>query len=448
MTTIAPHRPLIGPPQRHPFEHALRFGYDPLCFLEELDAFGELPFFRFGRRGAVLVNTPEAVQQVLVTDAARFRKGLFSQDAKRFFLGDGLLVSSGAFHRSQRRRMTPSFSRKRVPDYAAAMVNEARSLSESWQSGMVIDVERTMMRLTLAIAGDTLLGVDLRPRADRIGVSLADVTNLTYRIGNPMQFPLGPLPLHSNWRFTRGYHRLHWAVWRIVRERLAKGEADDLLSLLLHGKDDEGQTLTLKQVQDEVMTLLLAAHDTTAAALAWTWHLLAQHPEAEARLHDEVDSVLGDGPVSAERLPRLPYTRAVLSESMRIYPPVYLTDREALEDVPVGGAIIPKKTQLIVSAYAVQRSERWWPEPLAFKPERWLPGDAAYAERPKYAYFPFGGGPRVCIGEHFAWMEIMLALATLARQWRLERVPERPVTIHPRITLSTERGMWMRVKRR
>lgn len=445
MTTTPRH----GPPQRHPFEHALRFGYSPLSFIEELNAWGELPRFRFGPRGAVLINTPDAAQQVLVSKQEHFRKGLFSREARRFFLGNGLLVSDGAFHRSQRKRMTPAFSRKRVPDYAEAMVNEAEALSRQWRPGEVVDIERAMMRITLAIAGDTLLGVDLRPQADRIGQSLADVTNLTYRIGNPMQYPLGPLPLHSNWRFTRGYHRLHWAVWRIVRKRLEAGEANDLLALLLHQRPgDDAPALTRKQVQDEVMTLLLAAHDTTAAALSWTWWLLAQNPAAEARLHAEVDAVLGDGPVSADSLPHLPFTRAVLSESMRIYPPVYLTDREAIEAVEICGETIPRRTQLIVSAYAVHRSARWWPEPLAFKPERWLPDADTPCERPRYAYFPFGGGPRVCIGEHFAWMEIMLVLATLARRWRLEALPQRPVRIHPRITLSSRDGMWMRVKRR
>jgi len=448
LTRFASHRPTLeGPPQRHPLEHALRFGYDPLGFIEELDAWGELPFFRFGPRGAVLVNTPDAVQEVLVTKSDRFRKGLFSQEAKRYFLGAGLLVSEGDIHRARRKAMTPSFSRKRVPDYAAVMVREARALSSGWKAGAVIDVERAMMRLTLAIAGDTLLGVDLRPQADRIGLSLADVTNLTYRIGNPMRFPLNPLPIYSNHRFTRGYRRLHWAVSRIVRKRIAMGEGGDLLSLLAHGRDAEGAALTRAQVHDEVMTLLLAAHDTTAAALSWTWRLLAQHPEAEARLHAEVDAVLGGDDPTPEHLPHLPYARAVLSESMRMYPPVYLTDREALEDVAIQGRTIPKRTQLIMSAYAVHRSPRWWPEPMAFQPERWLEG-AADGERPKYAYFPFGGGPRVCIGEHFAWMEITLVLAALARAWRLEEIPERPVRIHPRITLSTESGMWMRVKRR
>lgn len=448
--SIALHPPatLDGPRPRYPFAHALRFGYDPLGMIEDLDAWGEIPFFRVGPRGAVLVNTPEAVQQVLVTQHESFRKGLFSQEARRFFLGNGLLVSEGPFHRLQRKRMTPSFSRKRVPEYAAVMVREAAAQSAAWQSGAVIDVERAMMRLTLAIAGDTLLGIDLRPRADRIGRSLADVTNLTYRIGNPMQYPLGPLPLHSNWRFTRGYHRLHWGVWRIVRARIKRGDGDDLLGLLLSMRDDPEAPLTEKQVRDEVMTMLLAAHDTTAAALAWTWHLLAQHPEAEARLHAEVDAVLGDGPATAEHLGALPYTRAVLAESMRLYPPVYLIDREPIEDVEVAGRVIPKRTQLILSAYAIQRSARHWERPLVFDPDRWTTGAGAAKDRPKYAYFPFGGGPRVCIGEHFAWMEVVLVLATLARRWRMEAVPERRVAIHPRITLSTRDGLWMRLKAR
>jgi cytochrome P450 len=293
-----------------------------------------------------------------------------------------------------------------------------------------------MNRLTLAIAGKTLYGADVAAEADEIGGALTTALEAFKRLTNPLGPLLDRLPLPTTLRVRRASERLDATIYRMIDVRRRSGEdRGDLLSMLLAARDDEGDGggMTDRQLRDEALTLFLAGHETTANALAWTWHLLAHHPDAEARLHAELDAVLAGRLPAADDLPRLPYTRAVLAESMRLYPPAWTIGREPLEEFEAGGYRIRAGSVVLVSPWITHRDPRWWTEPGRFDPERWTP--EREAEQPRFAYFPFGGGPRKCIGEGFAWTEGILVLATLAQRWRLRHAPGTQVGRQPLITL-------------
>ena len=385
------------------------------------------------------------MRDVLVTHHRNFIKSLALQRA-RVLLGNGLLTSEGEFHLRQRRLAQPAFHKDKIAAMAAAMVRHAERTAQSWRPGMEFDTGREMTRMALAIAGDTLMGADVGAEAEEINRSLTDSLALFDRLHNPFAPLLDRLPVPGTLRMKRARRQLDATIYRAIDLRRRSGEdRDDLLGLLLAARDEEGDGggMTDLQLRDEMLTLFLAGHETTANALAWTWHLLAQNPDAESRLHDELRTVLGGRAPGADDYPALPYTRAVLAESMRLYPPAWTIGREPLEDFEAGGYRIRAGSIVLVSPWVVHRDARWWSEPLEFRPERWL-GDAE-ASHPRYAYFPFGGGPRKCIGEGFAWMEGVLALATLARRWRLRPVPGAAPTPQPRITLRAI-GVQMRVE--
>jgi cytochrome P450 len=298
-----------------------------------------------------------------------------------------------------------------------------------------------MMRLTLAVVGKTLFDADVESDADEVGAALAEVMSLFGYLMLPFSELLEKLPLPPRRRFERARARLDAVIYRIVEERRREGrDRGDLLSTLLHAVDEEGDRtgMTDEQLRDELMTIFLAGHETTANALAWTWYLLSQNPEVEARLHAELDEVLNGRLPTAEDFPRLRYAEMVVAESMRLYPPAWAVGRLALEDHEVGGYLIPRGSLVLVSQYVMHRDPRFWPEPERFDPGRWTP--EAKAARPQFSYFPFGGGPRRCVGEGFAWMEAVLILATLARRWRLRLAPGAAVRTEPRITLRPGKG--------
>ncbi len=438
-------------PQALPGQHALRFGYRPLEMLQELERDYDGPVaFKFGPKGAVLVTQPELIQDVLVGRQDLFPKGLYSTEAKRFFLGEGMLASEGERHRSQRQLANPHLSRKAMPQYVEAMDREAAALAHSLNDGERFDLSHRMMLLTIAIAGDTLFGMNLRPGAPLIGEGLGDVTNLTYRIGNPIRFPLGPLPIHSNWRFTRGYFRLHLvchAIARAKRRQVEAGESgDDVLAQFVRQAKNDGYSREMMDlVRNEIMTILLAAHDTTASVMMWTFYLLSQHPGVAAQVEAEADAAAAQGLTGMEAYQALPFTRNVLAETMRVYPPVYMLDRVAKEDTELGGYRIPKNTGIIVSAFAVHRSPRYWADPMRFDPSRWEGGKQPVH---RYAYFPFGGGIRTCIGERFAWLEMALVVSRIVREWRFRYAGKEAPKLYPRITLASRHGMPMIAERR
>ena len=428
----------------------LAFRRDPLKFLTRAAReYGDIVHFRLGPQHAYLLNHPDLVKDVLVTRNDHFQKGRALQRSKRL-LGEGLLTSEGEHHRRQRRLAQPAFHKKRIESYGAAMVEYAARASGRWQHGARVDVAHEMMQLTLAVVGKTLFDADVEAEADEVGEAMDQIMELFQLLLLPFSEYVEKLPIPPARKFERARARLDRVIYRIIEER-RRGGADrgDLLSMLLLAQDEEGDLtgMTDAQLRDEVMTLFLAGHETTANALAWTWYLLALHPEVETKLHAELDEVLPEGkwPEVAD-LPRLRYTEMVLTEAMRLYPPAWAVGRLAVKDYAVGGYLLPAGSLILLSQYVTHRDARFFPDPLRFDPERWRP--EARAAVPPYAYFPFGGGPRRCIGEGFAWMEGTLIIAALARRWRMRLVPDQQVVEHPRITLRPKHGIRMTIEKR
>ncbi len=389
--------------------------------------YGDIVAFKLGRQDVVLLNHPDYVQDVLVTRHKQFLKGGPLQRAKRL-LGEGLLTSEGNYHRQQRRLAQPAFHRARIAGYAHAIAEHAARTGMRWQEKTQVDMAGEMMRLTLGVVSKTLFDADVETEADELAQAFAEA--LEY-------YNLVMWTPEATERFARVRHRLDTLVYRLVDERTQSGEdRGDLLSMLL-----AGQVMTNEQVRDELMTFFVAGHETVANALTWTWYLLSEHPEAEARMHAELRAVLGGRLPSFDDLERLTYTRQVFAESMRLYPPGWVIGRTVVSEYEVGGYLVPAGTVVLVSQYVMHRDPRYYPDPERFDPDRWTP--EAMSSRPKYAYFPFGGGVRQCIGESMAWMEGVLVMATLAQDWRPRLVPGHLVEPRPLVTLRPRFGMQM-----
>lgn len=436
-----PGIPLLG--------HFRQFNRDRAGFLTHLARdYGDVAEFRLGLDRFFLLNHPDYIRDVLVTHQANFHKGRALTRAKRL-MGEGLVTSEDAFHLRQRRLMQPAFHRQHIATYASAMVERAARLANEWQDGADVEMRAEMTRLTLGIVCKVLFNTEADGEAAEVGQAFSELMELTTFMLAPFSEYLEKLPLPQAIRFRRAKARLDRVVYKIIRERRQSGEDQgDLLSMLLAAEDHEGGTGRMEdaQVHDELMTLLVAGHETLANGLTFTFYLLSQHPDIEAKLHHEIDSVLGGSLATVEDLSRLPYTEMVLAESMRVYPPVWFLGRRALQPYQVGGFTIPKGSFIVLSQWVTHHDPRYYPDPDRFDPERWTP--EARASRPKFVYFPFGAGVRGCIGEPFAWMEGRLALATLAQQWQMRLVPGHPVAIHAVSTLRPKYGMQMTVHRR
>jgi len=440
----------IPSPKEIPFIGSVhrRFG-GPLEFFSELkESFGDAARFTLFNEKFILFSNPALVNEVLVTKQNSFRKGKALEGA-RVFLGNSLLVSEGEEHTRQRRLIQPAFHRGRIAGYAQTMAEKARLWTDAQRARAEIDLAVEMNRLTLAVVAATLFGSDVDAEAGEIAESLTVVIENFNRMLLPFWRYMRFLPTARNLELRRAQKTLDATIYRLISQRRKDGgDHGDLLSMLLAAEDAENpqKRLTDTEVRDQALTLFLAGHETTANALAWTWHLLTQHEEVRAKMKAEIDAVLG-----GERLPeledvaRLPYTTAVFSEAMRLFPPVWVVGRRALEDVTIGEYEVPRRTIVITSQYLIHRDERYWPNPLEFRPERWL-DEATQAARPKFAYFPFGGGGRVCIGDAFAWTEGVILLAVMARRWRFEAVPGHKVEIYPTVTLRPKYGLKMVVK--
>ena len=443
---------LPGPRRRYPGEFTVALARDPIGFLTRLAReHGDVAHFGMGSQRMLFVTGPELIREVLVTRQRSFHKGRGLERAKRL-LGEGLLTSEDTFHLRQRRLVQPAFHRERVAGYGQVMADYAGRTGDRWRDGETLDVAEEMTRLTLAIVGKTLFDADVEGEAREIGEALTQsFMSFTFAV-LPFSELLDRLPIPPTLRFKRARARLDATIYRLIDERRrSPGDRGDLLSMLLLAQDPEAaggasDRMSDEQVRDEAMTLFLAGHETTANLLTWSWYLLSEHPEIEARLHAEVDRELGGRLPTAADLPRLPYTRMVLAESMRLYPPAWILGRRAIEEVEIGGHAVAPRTIVLMSQYVTHRDARWFADPERFDPERWLP--ERVAERPKFSYFPFGAGTRVCIGEQFAWMEGTLVLAALAQRWRLRLVPGHPVAVQPIITLRPKHGMRMRVHAR
>jgi cytochrome P450 len=439
-----------GPPpgESRPWSTIFALRRDPLDFLERTAArYGDLAHLRVGPYRLVFVNHPDLIHEVLAAKDASFIKGRVLDQARDVF-GQGLLTSEGDFHRRQRRLIQPAFHRRRIEAYADAMAADAAAAAARWRDGETLDVAREMMRLTLRIVARSLFSVDVEEESAReVGRALDALVAAFSLVAVPWAGLLRKLPLPAARRAQRGRQTLDALVYRMIAERRRTGGGEDLLSLLLAARDEDGGgAMDDRQVRDEVLTLFLAGHETTANALAWSWYLLASHPEAEARFHAEVDAVLGDRLPAARDLPSLPYTRQVFAESMRLYPPAWAVSRRTVEPVTIGGYPVPAGAGVLASQWVAHRDPRFFEDPLAFRPERWT--EDFEARLPKLAYFPFGGGPRICIGMGFAWMEGVLLLATIGRGWTMRLVPGHRVEPYPRITLRPKDGVRVTVARR
>ncbi len=424
------------------------FRADPLAFLQRCAAeFGDISYFRAAHQHMYFVNTPALVQETLVTQSGKFIKSRILQRAKAL-LGEGLLTNEGASHLRQRRLVQPAFHRDRLIRYASDMTALTVRARERWSAGETMDIDREMMRLTLSIVGRTLFSAEVDDDAETVGEAMNALIEMMPLLMFPGSQLLLRMPLPFLRRFQQAGEKLDATIYRIIDERRRSGaDTGDLLSMLLLARDTEGdQTgMTDQQVRDETLTLFIAGHETTATALTWAWYLLAQHPEAEARMHAEIDRELGGRPPAFADVPRLTYTEHVFAEAMRLYPPAWAIGRMAAEELDLGGYRLPKKSIVLLSPYVMHRAAAWWPEPDRFRPERWQEDAGA---RPKFAYFPFGGGPRLCIGERFAWMEGVLVLATVAQQWRFRLQDSSPVELAPLLTLRPKGGLRLRAERR
>ncbi len=441
--------PYPGPRARFPGQIAIPLRTRTLPYLTHLAAtYGDIVSFRIGRRAFFLFSHPDAIRDVLVTRADAFVKGPALQRA-RPALGDGLLTSEGDLHRRQRRLSQPALHPQRVATYAGVMFRYAREAIDRWQDGQEMDLHREMMRLTLRIVAKTLFDAEVEREVDELGRAMDVMVNMFTRALAPWGLLLNALPLPSNFRFKRSHRRLLATIDRMIAERRAEGPGrNDLLSILLRARDEESNGVAMddRQLRDESLTLFTAGHETTANALTFSLYLLAENSDVQRRLHEEL-SALSEGEIGAvAAVDSLVYTRAVLAESMRLYPPAWALGRQATRDVEAGGARVPKNSVLLMSQWVVHRDARWWPDPERFDPSRWL-DPARMAAMPRWAYFPFGGGPRQCIGESFAWMEATLLLATICRRWRIERIAESgPLPLRPVITLRPRNGFVARVR--
>lgn len=415
------------------------------------DTYG--PFARFGAFGNTfyLISDPELVREALVTQAANFPKD--DRDVKILdrVIGHGLVSSNGEEHKRQRRLTQPAFHTRRIDAYAGVMVDYTEAMLDEWGDGATMDVNETMRELTMYIVARSLFGADrvaMRDTAERIGQAIHVIQAIADKeFQSPFLLP-DWLPTPTNRRRQEATGVLYETIDRLIAERRATAvdgqiqDTGDLLSMLLLSRDESGDRMSDQEVRDQLVTLFVAGHETTSNALTWAWYLLSQHPEVEERLHEEVDAVLGERPPALSDLPRLPYTMQVIKEAMRLYPPAWVINvRRAAADTTLGGYQLRRGELLWISPYVMHRRPAYFPDPERFDPDRWTPE----RERalPKFAYMPFGGGPRICIGNGFALMEAHLIVAAVARRYRLRLAPSQAIALNAQITLSNHGGMHM-----
>jgi cytochrome P450 len=416
------------------------FADHPLDFLLDVArTYGDLASYRFGPKWRFLVNHPDLIEQVLVTDARNYRKHFGTRILKPI-LGNGLLTNEGEFWLRQRRLAQPTFLKNRVLSYAPVMAELTARMLAGWSEGQRVDMQFEFAGLASAIALKTLFGLD--DACDRKAFTDAlreSLQLLGKKVRTLLPFPIW-IPTPTNLRIRRAIAQLDTVLDRFIAAGGTRKEpGDDLLSRLLAARDEDGSAMTDRQLRDEMMTLYVAGHETTAIALTWTWFLLAVHSQAEASLVAEWESVLGGRAPTAEDLPRLPFTEAVILESMRMYPPAFLIGREATCELQLGGYRVRKGDTVIISQWVSHRDPRYFPEPESFRPERWIDG---LAQRlPRYAYFPFGGGPRGCIGQTFAMIELPIVLATVGQGFRFTVDLDAAPVPEPQMTLLPRNGM-------
>jgi len=435
---------LPGP--RNPWLAYAALYRDPLGYLTRAARkHGDVVHIKIGRKSDFLLNHPDLVRAALL-DHENLRRCVHRP--LRRVLGKGLLTCRGERHKKQRALLQPMFTRERIVALGDVMVGEITRRTDRWREGATLDMAPEMLELAISIAGKALFDVDFSSKAAGLRDALVTVLQAT-RFNNlavaSKQFEKLSLPIHR--RFARAAEKLETEIRAIIAER-QKGasEGPDLLSIMVRLQKQSRKGLTEQKIRDQILTFLMVGHETTATALMWTWYLLSENPEVAKKLYSEVDHVLGDRLPSGQDCDRLPYTRMVFAESMRLYPPVWLLTRRAVGDVKINGFVIRSGSYVHLSPFVMHRDPRYFPEPERFDPERWTP--EAVAARPKFSYFPFGGGSLQCIGEGFGWMQGVLTIATLARRWQMRLVPGHRIELGPHITLRSRYGMPMKLERR
>jgi cytochrome P450 len=422
--------------------------FDNLAYPRQMaEKYGGFTYSTFGPISFYVISDPDIMHEVLVERADLFHKGELLKNAFRPFLGNGLLISEGDFWKRQRKLAQPAFHMKRIDAYGKAMVEYTERMVDSWRMGEVIWLDREMMKLTLQIIARTMFDADVSNDAEHVGQLLTEILEATNnRINAVFRLPEW-IPTPQRARVNRSVAELDAILQRIIDERrTAHEDKGDLLSMLLLAQDDDGSGMTDRQLRDELMTIFLAGHETTAMALSWAWYLLSLHPDVMNKLQAEVDTALdGRAPTVAD-LSHLPYTEMIVKETMRLYPPAPGFSREPIQDIELAGYTVPKGSLFLMSSYAMHHNPQYFPEPEQFIPERFTPENEQ--ARHKYAYLPFGGGPRVCIGNNFALMEARLVLAAMAQRVELGLTPGQVVEPQQLVTLRPKRSIQMKVANR
>ncbi|RZU41767.1 cytochrome P450 [Edaphobacter modestus] len=430
----------------------LKFRKDPTAYVGDLGRRSvDVWNFRAGWRNLFLVNNPELIQNVLVTHDWNFIKGRGLRNSKPM-LGEGLLTSEGELHRRQRRLAQPGFHGARLAHYCDQIVSCTSDLIEEWKHGPDFVTSEEMMRLTLRIVGLTLFSADVTKESASVGASLTEALRVFIRLNHPLVQMVGPLRRMNERRAVEARRGIEVVLLEIIeKHRLQPKAFDDMLSLLMSSHDEMGTSyMSNGLLLDECLTIFLAGHETTANALSWTWYLLSLNPDAQVKLHEELAAVLGGRLPSIDDMQRLPFTTAVVRESLRLFPPAWVISREAVTPYRLEEIEVPATANLILSPFATHRDPRFWTEPESFRPERWMDGspDNGAASRPRFAYFPFGAGTRVCIGENFAMMEAVMVVASIAQHFRLSLLPGQKVELWPQITLRSRHPLSFKLERR
>jgi len=441
------HRLPPGPRGWPVFGVALQLRRDPVGLLTRIARqYGDIAYIPLILQSRILINHPDLIEDVIVRQPQKFGKGPGIKGAAKRLLGEGLLTSEGELWRRQRRLAQPAFHRQRINEYAKTMVEQAEAHIRNWRAGDVREMADEMMALTLVIAVKTLFGTELTDEANRVGDAVTLLMRYQIqRLRNPFKFS-EKWPTPAKRRADPAYAYLDSLIYGIIDERRRRRAAGqdcggDVLSLLMDALDDDGSQMSSKQLRDEVMTLFIAGHETTAVTLGWAWHLLANNPNVENRLAAELRTVLAGRTPAPDNLQKLPYLDAIIREVLRLYPAAYIIQRTSNEPIELGGYHFPTNTTILMSQWVMHRDPRYFDQPEVFRPERWLDG---LADRlPAHAYFPFGGGPRRCIGQLFAMMEAALVMATLAQRFRFTESPGQEVVPDPLITLRARGGIPM-----
>ena len=447
-----------GPHSILPNKLLREFMHDPIKTLMDIaHNYGDICHFKFGKQHIYLLNNPHYIEEVLIRNYNNFIKSRGLQVSKRL-LGEGLVTSEGEYHNRQRRLIQPTFHPTRIKGYGNIMTSSALRMCQRWEDGITLDIHKEMMHVTLEIISKAVLGSDVKPEGDEVGIALQTCMEYFSRL----QMPFGELiekipilPINKGYQIAK--KKLDSIVYSMIKEHRDKeskgvNHEPDLLYTLLQAQDAEagiGRMSDL-QLKDEIMTIFLAGHETTSNALTWTFYLLSQNPTVEARLYAELCSVFGDKDAkripTVEDIPKLEYTEKAFRESMRLYPPAWTIGRQAINDYKVDNYTIPAGSIILMSQYVMHHDSRYFSDPDLFYPDRWT--KEAKLQLPKFSYFPFGGGIRGCVGEPFAWMEGILVLATICREWKMHHDRDHQVGLKPLITLRPKYGMRMKLERR